>query len=254
VFAATTGEEGTGDLRGARHLFETAGRGARAAIAIDGAGDERVVTSSLGSLRYRVTYRGSGGHSWAAFGLPNAVHAAAGLAVRLTATELAAHPRSTLTVSRIGGGSAVNAIPADGWIDVDMRSTSTNGLARLDQRLRTAAREALDHENNRRRAGTDPLTVELQSLGHRPAGEVAEEDALVQAALGATRAVGRHPEMAIASTDANIPISLGIPAIAIGGGGRGGDTHTTHEWFENIDGPRGVVRALVLLAAAANLA
>jgi len=253
IFAATTGEEGAGDLRGVRHLFQTAARNAHAAIAVDGAGDERIVACALGCRRYRVEYRGTGGHSWAAFGMPNAVHAAAGLVARLTAIPLAGRPRTTLTVSRIGGGSAINAIPADGWIEVDMRSTSSVELTRLDSGLRAAAQEALYEENARRRRGTPPLSVELRLLSERPAGEVPESDALVRYAAAATGCVGRSAELAVASTDANIPISLGIPAIAIGGGGRGGDTHTPHEWYENHEGTRGVVRALVLLAAVAGI-
>jgi acetylornithine deacetylase/succinyl-diaminopimelate desuccinylase-like protein len=253
LFSATTGEEGTGDLRGARHLFQTVAERAHCAIAIDGAGDERVVACALGCRRYRVEYAGPGGHSWASFGAPNAVHAAAGLAARLSGFPLASRPRATITVSRIGGGSAVNAIPAQGWLEVDMRSTSSVELARLDRQLRVAAQDALDEENARRKHGTPPLSVVLRPISDRPAGEVPESDALVQAALSATRSVGRTPELAVASTDANIPISLGIPAVAIGGGGRGGDTHTTHEWYENYEGTRGVVRALVLLASAAGL-
>jgi tripeptide aminopeptidase len=253
LFAATTGEEGTGDLRGARHLFQTIADRAHCAIAIDGAGDERVVACALGCRRYRVEYAGPGGHSWASFGAPNAVHAAAGLAARLSAFSLTGRPRATITVSRIGGGSAVNAIPAQGWLEVDMRSTSAVELARLDRQLHVAAQDALDEENARRKHGTPPLSVQLRPISDRPAGEVPESDALVQAALTATRSVGRTPELAIASTDANIPISLGIPAVAIGGGGRGGDTHTTNEWYENHEGTRGVVRALVLLATVAGL-
>ncbi len=254
VFAATTGEEGAGDLRGARHLFDTLGRGVRAAIAIDGAGDERIVARALGCRRYRVEYRGAGGHSWAAWGTPNAVHAAAGLVTRLTALPLTRRGGATLTVSRIGGGSAINAIPADAWVDVDMRSTSTAELDRLDRHLRVSAREALEEENARRASGTPLLAVTITPLSDRPAGEVPDDHPLVQAAASATRYIGRAPELAVASTDANIPISLGIPAVAIGGGGRGGDTHTPHEWYENRDGARGVVRALMLVAAAAGLA
>jgi tripeptide aminopeptidase len=253
VFAATTGEEGAGDLRGARYLFGSVGQGAHAAIAIDGAGDERIVSHALGCRRYRVGYQGPGGHSWAAFGTPNAIHAAAGLVARLTALPLPNRPRSTLTVSRIGGGTAVNAIPSEGWIDVDMRSASDTELAHLDGQLHAAARAALDEENARARAGTSILVLHITLTSHRPAGDVPDREPLVLAACEATRCVGRTPELAVASTDANIPMSLGIPAVAIGGGGKGGDTHTTHEWFENVQGSAGVFRALVLLALAAGL-
>lgn len=253
LFAATTGEEGMGDLRGARHLFETAARDAHAAIAIDGAGDERVVACALGCRRYRVAFTGAGGHSWAAYGTPNAVHAAARLAARLTAVPLPDRPRTTLTVARIGGGTAVNAIPAHAWLELDVRSTAREQLVRLDRLVRAAAHDAAEDENVHRRAGTRPLGVAVIPLGERPAGEVPAGEPIVDLALEATRLVGRTPELAVASTDANVPIARGIPAIAIGGGGRGGDTHTPHEWFENHEGSRGVVRALVLLAAMAGL-
>ena len=120
VFAATTGEEGAGDLRGAKHLFSTAGTPA-AAIAIDGAGDDRVVHRALGSRRFRITYRGTGGHSWAAYGVANPVHAAAGAAARLASVTLPVEPRTTLSVSRIGGGLSINTIPSEGWLEVDLR-------------------------------------------------------------------------------------------------------------------------------------
>lgn len=254
LFAATTGEEGTGDLRGARHLFDTAARGAHAAIAIDGAGDERVVACALGCRRYRVEFTGAGGHSWAAYGTPNAVHAAARLAARLTALPLPDRPRTTLTVARIGGGTAVNAIPAHAWLELDIRSTAHEQLVRLDRLVRAAALDTGEDENAHRRSGTRPLGVSVIPLSERPAGEVPAGEPIVGLALEATRLVGRSPELAVASTDANVPIARGIPAIAIGGGGRGGDTHTPHEWFENHEGSRGVVRALLVLAALSDAA
>lgn len=253
VFAATTGEEGTGDLRGARHLFGTGARGAHAAIAIDGAGDERVVACALGCRRYRVEFSGAGGHSWAAYGTPNAVHAAARLAARLASLPLPDRPRTTLTVARIGGGTAVNVIAAHAWLELDIRSTAAEQLVRLDRLVRAAALDAAEDENVHRRSGTRPLAVTVIPLSERPAGEVPAGEPIVDMALEATRLVGRAPELAVASTDANVPIARGIPAIAIGGGGRGGDTHTPHEWFENHEGSRGVMRALLLLAAVAGV-
>ena len=251
VFAATTGEEGHGDLRGARYLFDTAGASAHAAIALDGPGDERIVTSALGCRRYHVAFRGPGGHSWGRYGAPNAIHAAAALVTRLTGYAAYDRARTALTVSRIAGGTTINAIPAESWIEVDVRSTSDAELVRIDQHIRRAARDAGDEENARRRADTPPLSTTLTLIGERPAGEVSTDHDVVVAAGEATRAVGRTPEYAVASTDANIPISRGIPAVAIGGGGAGGDTHTPAEWFENREGTRGIVRAALLLAALA---
>lgn len=251
MFSATTGEEGHGDLRGARHLFDTVASGAHVAVALDGPGDERIVTSALGCRRYSIAFTGPGGHSWGRYGAPNAIHAAAALVTRLTGYAAYDRTRTALTVSRIAGGTTINAIPAESWIEVDVRSTSPAELVRLDQHIRRAARDATDEENARRRSDTAPLSVALTLIGERPAGEVSPDHDVVVAAAEATRAVGRTPEYAVASTDANIPLSRGIPAIAIGGGGAGGETHTPGEWFENREGVKGIARAALLLAALA---
>lgn len=253
-FVATTGEEGLGDLRGAKHYFASAGSAAAGMIALDGAGDERVVHRALGSRRFRVTFRGPGGHSWAAFGVPNAVHAAAGAAARLAALLLPGVPRTTLSVGRIGGGLSVNSIPDEAWLEVDLRSTAPAMIERFDREVRLVARAAQQEENSRRAAGTPPLTCAVETIGDRPCGQVPPDDALVAYAMEATRLVGREPELTTASTDANVPISLGIPAIAIGAGGRGGDAHTPAEWFDNAHGQLGIARALTIVVAAAGRA
>src|SRR5687768_3476860 len=188
VFAATTGEEGAGDLRGAKHLFSTADTPA-AAIAIDGAGDDRVVHRALGSRRFRITYRGTGGHSWAAYGVANPVHAAAGAAARLAGLTLPAEPRTTLSVSRIGGGLSINTIPSEGWLEVDLRSTSALLLERYDADVRVIARNAAREENARRAHGTAPLAADVQLIGDRPCGEIAPDDPLVACAVEATRLI-----------------------------------------------------------------
>jgi acetylornithine deacetylase/succinyl-diaminopimelate desuccinylase-like protein len=252
-FVATTGEEGTGDLRGAKHIFATSARNAGAAIALDGAGDERVVHRALGSRRFRITFRGSGGHSWTAFGVPNAVHAAAIAAAKLARIVVPVDPRTTLSVGRIGGGIAVNAIPDDAWFEVDLRSTATTMLDRYEREIHVAARAGADEENARRHRNTAELSVGVARIGDRPGGETAPEHPLVTLAMEATRVVGREPELATASTDANVPISRGIPAIAIGAGGRGGDAHSPTEWFDNTDGHTGLARALAIVVGAAGL-
>jgi tripeptide aminopeptidase len=252
-FVATTGEEGLGDLRGAKHYFAGRGADTHAAVALDGAGDERVIHRALGSRRFRVSFHGPGGHSWAAFGAPNAVHAAAGAASRLASIHLPTAPRTTLSVGRIGGGLSVNSIPSSAWIEIDARSTSANQLDELERTVRRAAHSAADEENARRTLGTSPLTVRIESIGERPCGETPVEDDLVQQAIEATTLIGRQPDLALASTDANVPISQGIPAIAIGAGGRGGDAHTHAEWFDNLRGTLGVARALTIVTAAARL-
>lgn len=253
-FVATTGEEGAGDLRGAKHYFAERGCAAAAMIALDGAGDERIVHRALGSRRYRVSFDGCGGHSWAAYGAPNAVHAAAGAAARLAALRMPRDPRTTLSVGRIGGGISVNTIPDHAWLEIDLRSTDPAMLDRYERELRAIVRAACEEENARRGRATPALGATIEPIGSRPCGVTDADHPLVRAAAEATRLVGRDPELATASTDANVPISLGIPAIAIGAGGRGGDVHTASEWFDNVDGPRGVARALTILAAAARLA
>lgn len=252
-FVATTGEEGIGDLRGAKQYFAGRGRGAHAVIALDGAGDERIIHRALGSRRFRITFSGPGGHSWSAFGVPNAVHAAAGAAARLAALRLPASPRTTLSVGRIGGGLSVNSIPAAAWLEVDVRSTSAAQLDDLEATIRRVTEIATEEENARRALSAPCLTAVIASIGSRPCGETSVEHELVQSAIEATRLVGRHPDLALASTDANVPISQSIPAIAIGAGGRGGDAHTHTEWFDNLHGTLGVARALTIVVTAARL-
>ena len=252
-FIGTTGEEGTGDLRGAKHLFAHEGREAAAAVILDGAGDERIVHRALASRRYRLTYHGPGGHSWTAYGVPNAVHAAAVTTARLARLVLPTAPRTTVSVGRIGGGISVNSIPDRAWLEVDVRSSSPAMIGRLDREVREAAVAGAMEENAHRAPGATMLTYAVEVIGERPGGETAVDHPLVLAAMEATRLVGRNPELAIASTDANIPISLGIPAVAIGAGGRGGDAHTPAEWFENTEGTLGLCRALGVVVAAAGL-
>ena len=254
VFAATTGEEGAGDLRGAKYLFSALDEHPAAAIALDGAGDERIVHKALGSRRYHIAYRGPGGHSWAAFGVPNAVHAAASAAAMLASLPLPRSPRTTLSVSRIGGGTSINSIPEEGWLEVDLRSTSASVLDRFDREIRIIVRAAAQQENARRATATPPLSHDVMVIGDRPSGELSADHPLVVSAMEATQLIDREPELAAASTDANVPIAMGIPAIAIGAGGRGGDAHTPGEWYDNIEGPLGIARAMTILATAAELA
>ena len=254
VFVGTVGEEGCGDLRGAKHLFASGTRSPACCIAVDGAGDDRIVHRALGARRFRITYRGAGGHSWAAYGVPNPVHAAAAAAARLAALPLPRHPRTTLSVCRIGGGISVNSIPKDGWLEVDLRSSSTEVLAGCVADLRAAVHRAAREENSRRAPGTEPLSYEVAMIGDRPSGVTDEHHPLVRAACALTRVIERTPELVAASTDANVPISLGIPAIAIGAGGRGGGVHTPGEWYDDTDGALGLARALAIVVAAAGMA
>ncbi len=250
TFVATTGEEGAGDLRGAKAFFQ-ASAPLFAAVALDGTGDDRVVHKGVGSRRFRITWEGPGGHSWSDFGGVNPIHAAAQAMAQLSAMPLSANPRTTLTVSRMGGGLAINAIPQAAWFEVDLRATATESLARVETALRSIVSAAVRDANTRRTPYSEALEATITVIGDRPCGEIPDDHPLVDAALTATRLIGRVPEFAIASTDANVPLSLGIPAIAIGGGGVGGDVHTLGEWFENTDGARGIARALTITMAAA---
>ncbi len=253
LFAATVGEEGAGDLRGVKHLLSDGLPRAFAFIALDGAGVERIVHRALGSKRYRATYRGPGGHSWAAFGVANPA-TAVGIAAAAIAAQPTNHaPRTTAAVVRLGGGTGLNSIPQESWLDLDLRSEDPHALAELDGRVRAALSRAKDEENHRRTPGTPPLQLEIQLLGDRPSGLTPRTHPLVQAALAATRAIGKEGELAAASTDANVPIALGIPAIALGAGGRAGDAHLTTEWYENDGGVTGVIRALLVAAAVAGV-
>jgi acetylornithine deacetylase/succinyl-diaminopimelate desuccinylase-like protein len=261
VFAATVGEEGAGNLRGARFLLGEGGTGKgdgwglrpAAFIALDGAGVSRVVHRALGSRRYRVTFRGPGGHSWAAFGVANPA-AAVGHAISLLAERPTSHtPRTTCAVVGLGGGTGLNSIPAEAWLDLDLRSESAAALAQRDREVQRALVTARDTENRSRTPGSPPLVCEARLVGERPSGETAVSDSLVRTALVATRALGVEAELAAASTDASAAIALGIPAIALGAGGRAGDTHLPSEWYENGEGPLGILRALLVTVAMAGL-
>ena len=253
TLVATTGEEGAGDLAGARHLFADSTFRPVGFIALDGAGIERVVHRALGSRRLRAVFRGPGGHSWAAFGVANPAHAVGLAAAAIGELPLPASPRTTASVVRIGGGSGLNTIPQEAWLELDLRSESEAALDALYGSATEALARALDSANRRRSAGTAPLTLQIVPLGYRPSGVTDPGHVLVRSAVAATRCVGHAPDLAAASTDANVAISRGVPGIALGAGGRGGNTHLVTEWYENVDGPSGLYRALLVVCAAAGL-
>jgi acetylornithine deacetylase/succinyl-diaminopimelate desuccinylase-like protein len=255
LFVGVVGEEGLGDLRGMKHLFREGADPIDAWIEVDGGGLDRIVSMGLGSVRYRVTYEGPGGHSWGAFGLANPAHAMA-RAVRyfqdVADTLTRSGPRTSYNVGRIGGGTSVNSIPFEAWMEVDMRSVSPASLERIEGVFLAAMDRALEEENALRREGP-PLTVDKDKIGDRPSGELDPSTPLVQRAIASTTPFGAEPELARSSTDSNIPISLGIPAVTIGRGGVGGNGHSPDEWWMNVDGPLAIQRALLLLTAEAGL-
>lgn len=254
LFVATVGEEGTGDLRGVKHLFREGSplREAAAFIAVDGPGRDRIVTRAIGSLRYRATISGSGGHSWGDRGMANAVHGL-GLAIaRLRAVGAKMGPDVALNVGRLGGGTSVNSIPEQAWMEIDLRGSDRTSLLRVERDVLDAVEFAVSEEN-RASKGRGMLTLEMTRIGDRPAGETPVDSPVVQAAIAATRAVGGNPDLAASSTDANVPISLGIPSIAIGAGGAGGRTHTLDEWYEDEGGPFGIERAALVVYSVAGI-
>jgi tripeptide aminopeptidase len=248
LFVATVGEEGEGNLRGVRHLMTTSSWANRieAFISFDGAEIDRITNRALGSRRYRVAFRGEGGHSWGDFGIANPVHAAGRAITKLTSYPRPLEPRTTFNVGRVEGGSSVNSIPQDASMEVDLRSESAEELVKLDAFFRRAVREAAEDENFARRAGERPLELTVQLIGERPSGQTSPDSKLVQLALEATEAVGFQARLNQASTDSNLPISLGIPAITIGAGGTSGNSHTLDEWYDPRGSELGLKRGLLL--------
>jgi tripeptide aminopeptidase len=252
LFVGTVGEEGQGNLRGVRHLFgkELKGR-VDSFISVDGTGLD-VTRDAVGSNRYRITYKGPGGHSYGAFGMPNPIHALGRAIAKVSEFQVPADPKVTFNVGVVEGGTSVNSIPFEGVMQVDMRSVDTTALARLDAQFRRAVQEALTEENARWRSETK-LAVVVDTIGIRPAGRQADDAPIVRAAVEAGRALGFTPETGASSTDANIPINLGIPAVSIDGGGKGGGAHSLDEWFDTKDSHLGTQWALLLTAALAGV-
>ncbi len=244
-FVGTVGEEGNGNLRGARAVVEQFPR-MRSFIALDGPGLEHITCRAIGSRRFCVTFHGPGGHSWADFGTANPVHALGEFISRVRRLPL--RRGATCTVAIVGGGSAINAIPTMAQGEVDCRAHRMADLDALEHALQLAAVEAQQSEmqsaTRQRR-----LSVAVQQLGERPAGETPPASPLVQCAIAATRACGQRPVLDSGSTDANVPMALGIPAIAIGAGGEYGGCHTLEEWYDPVGRPQALVRAALLVLA-----
>lgn len=237
LFIGNVGEEGLGDLRGVKHLFRPGGPKIDAMIAIDGGETERVVNTAVGSLRYRVTVKGPGGHSYGAFGQPSPHHA---LGRMIAAFDEAAAPvtaegvKSTYSVGRIGGGTSVNSIPFESWMEVDMRSAAPDRLALLDQALKAAVQSGLEAENAGRTRG-EALTVDLEPVGNRPAGALPANAPLLRSTVAAMAHMGLEPDFEASSTDSNIPLSMGIPSLTLARGGESGNSHSPDEWWRNTD-------------------
>lgn len=255
-FVGTVGEEGLGDLRGIKHLFAQKTFPIHSHIALDGVGIGGIVNSAVGSIRYRAAYLGPGGHSYGAFGLANPHHALAKAIAYFTdeANEFVkSGVKTTYNVGMIGGGTSVNAIPFESWLEVDMRSESPERLAGLDAIFRNAVEKALKAENSVKRMGED-LTVKLEKVGDRPSGSIPGTSPLVQRAAASAAHLGAVPMVAASSTNSNIPLSLGIPSVTIGSGGKAGGAHSLDEWWLNENGEVGIQHMLLVLLAEAGLA
>jgi tripeptide aminopeptidase len=250
TFIGTVGEEGLGDLRGVKTLFRDTLKGqVDRFVSVDGTGFG-ITNVSVGSLRYRVTFSGPGGHSYGAFGIANPVHALARAIAAFADVRPPADPRTTFSVGRIGGGTSVNAIAADAWMEVDMRSADGEALRALDGQFHEIVDRALSAENARWE-NKGLLSVMKTLVGDRPAGRIATDAPIVAAAVSVTRALGLPVELTEGSTDANLPMSLNIPAITIDAGGRGTGSHSLEETFDTTDSWRGTQRALLAAIALA---
>ncbi len=247
TFAGTVGEEGLGDLRGVKYLFNDGMKGQiDRFVSIDGTG-LGITNVAVGSLRYRVTFKGPGGHSYGAFGLSNPLHALGRAVETISQFEVPSDPKTTFNVGRVGGGTSVNSIPFESWFEMDMRSASPAALQAIDAKFQRAVDDAVKAEDARWKKNV--LSVDKALVGNRPAGQTAPTSPIVQAAISVTRALGVAVTLDEGSTDSNIPMSLGIPAITIDGGGRGSGSHALDEAFDSTNSSVGSQRALLIAIA-----
>ena len=249
LFIGSVGEEGLGDLRGVKYLFRNGASKIDSWISIDGGSIGRVNNKGLGSYRYRVTFIGPGGHSWGSFGLVNPHHAL-GKAIQLFVNSADNYTskgsKTSYNIGIIKGGTSINSIPFESIMEVDIRSVDPSRLDEMEEILQNSVKEALDDQNNRKRMG-DNLTYVIDKIGNRPSGELSPSLPLVQRAMAVTKHFGVTPRLTRGSTNSNIPISLGIPSVTIGRGGKGGNVHSLAEWWYNDRGYRSIQLSLLLV-------
>ncbi|MGC2331624.1 MAG: M20/M25/M40 family metallo-hydrolase [Candidatus Acidiferrales bacterium] len=263
VLAGDVGEEGEGNLRGVRALVDSYGSRLADVIAIDGPSTDYVTTQGIASRRFEVTVTGPGGHSWSDFGEPNPITALARGIVKFSAISIPDNPRSSFNFGVIEGGTSVNSIPSRASVKVDLRSEDETELARLDKALRDAIMAGVSEELASSRASSEDgdytqlnqraLEVKFRSLGTRPAGKLPNDSPLLATIRSVDSYMGNRSRLERSSTDANIPLSLGIPAIALGGGGRGGGSHTPEEWYDPAGRDLGLKRLYLAAIALAGL-
>lgn len=249
TFVATVGEEGLGDLRGVKRLFNETLKGRiDRFVSIDGEG-LGVTHIAIGSMRFRVTFKGPGGHSFGSYGIVNPIHALGRAMARIADFQVPSSPRTTFNVGRIGGGTSINAISGEAWMEVDLRSGDMTALRALEKQFRQAVNDAVAQENARWSSAA--LTVTIETVGMRPAARLPSSAPIVQAAISVSKALNLPLSFSEGSTDANLPLSLGIPAVTIDAGGRGSGAHTENETYDATDAWKGTQRAILLTVALA---
>jgi acetylornithine deacetylase/succinyl-diaminopimelate desuccinylase-like protein len=260
IFLGNVGEEGEGDLRGVRHFYRESTLASRVAahIVLDGAGADTAVTQALGSRRFQVKIYGAGGHSFSDAGTPNPIAALAVALSKLTETKLPDDPRTTLNLGTIQGGTSVNSIPESAQASIDFRSTSAEQLVRLEVALHRAVEDAVNACNAQAEKvptrSRGPLRFEIAQIGDRPAAQLASDSALMETLRAVDRHLGLKTNLRLGSTDANLPLSLGVQAVSLGAGGDGGGAHTQAEWYSARDREAGLRRVLLLTLAMAEWA
>jgi tripeptide aminopeptidase len=255
LLLANVGEEGEGDLRGVRHLYSGGALAGRisAHIVLDGAGADTAVTQALGSKRYRIFVNGPGGHSFTDAGTPNPIAALASALAALAQTSLAPQPRTTLNIGTIYGGTSVNSIPESAHASVDFRSTDPAQLVLLEVALHRAVEDAVDYWNARAHHESKPgrgrLTFTVELIGDRPPALLPDDSPLLEALRAVDRHLSLRTDLRLGSTDANIPLALGVPSLSMGAGGEGGGAHTRAEWYSDRNREQGLKRVLLLTLA-----
>ena len=253
VFAGDVGEEGEGNLRGIRALIDAYGSRLAAVIAIDGPSTAHVTTQGVASRRFEFTVSGPGGHSWSDFGVPNPITALSRGIVQFSSVRLPDAPRSTFNFGVIEGGNSVNSIPGDASVKVDLRSENETELGRLETSLRDAMQAGMAAEIAARRSAAGTLQMKVRSLGARPAGRLPDSSPLLQTVREVDRFLQNSSRIESSSTDANLPLSMKIPAVSLGGGGKGGGAHTLAEWYDPAGRELGLKRLFLTTAAIAGL-
>jgi tripeptide aminopeptidase len=252
----SVGEEGLGDLYGVKHLFQTAKNPIDAFIAVDGGGLDDITNGGIGSVRYKVTFKGPGGHSYGAFGIGNPHHALSNTVAAFVpkADEITqSGPKTTYSISMVGGGTSVNSIPYESWMLVDMRSENQDKLKTIELLFLESVQLGINKENQRKKRG-ELLSVDIEKVGDRPSGFADPNSLLIQQALSVSSVFGGVvPKLSSGSTNSNLPFSLGIPAVTIGRGGEGGGAHSLDEWFVNKEGYKGIQQALLIVLLQAKL-